>query len=429
MGSTSSKSETELPENKLESSSASESIHVEFERIEKNLNKSIHTELVKAEEDIAKLFIKSEKIKSSSNPEEISITVGTTSDRPKKTKKTNKSKLDETISATSPITSGQKRDMDLSKSNKLSETSESISATSPVTPGQKKDMQNLPTMSSSSETESVVANTNKALRGGLTESEIDIRVVPLTNQLNGGSRSLNFSDSSPFITSEVFKKSLEQTGGAIDSEFDSNKLLNIIMQMGGDASEKSEKSEKSTSSTSDDDDEKDDDDDSLFSDEDEDDEDDKDDEDDDDDVFTDGKEPIQVARLKNNKNTSSMSRLSTPKSKDDSSSTSTSSSSNSSSDSSSSSSSSSSNFSSSSSDSDKLVTPAESSMGLAIPRRVTKNEKNVAPMASLGGLNSSESASVYILSSESSIGSRDINLLSFDEPAWDKPKKSKKSKK
>ena len=50
MGSASSKSDS-LDENK----SASESIHVEFERIEKNLNKSIHSELVKAEEEIANL--------------------------------------------------------------------------------------------------------------------------------------------------------------------------------------------------------------------------------------------------------------------------------------------------------------------------------------------------------------------------------------
>jgi len=387
MGSASSKSESELPENKSANSSASESIHVEFERIEKNLNKSIHSELVRAEQDIANLFIQSETPKASasasaSNPEEISITVGSSSDKSKKSKKSKKSSKTE---------------------------SDTISATSPVTPGQEAEMKKLPTMSSSSESESVVAS--KDLKGGFTESEIDIRVVPLTNQLNGGASYLQFSESSPFITSEVFKKSLEQNGGTAESEFDSNKLLNIIMQMGGNDSD--DKKSDSDSESDDEDEESE----SLFSDDDE-----EDDEEDEDksDVFTDDKEPIQVARLKH-KNTSSMSKRLTPGSDDSSSSSSSDSSS------SSSSSSTSSSSSSSSSSSDEIVTPIESSIGLNIPRRARKDERN---LASLGGLNSSDSASVYILSSESSIGSRDINLLSFDEPAWGKPsKKSKKSKK
>ena len=384
MGSASSKSESELPENKSANSSASESIHVEFERIEKNLNKSIHSELVRAEQDIANLFIQSETPKASasaSNPEEISITVGSSSDKSKKSKKSKKSSKTE---------------------------SDTISATSPVTPGQEAEMKKLPTMSSSSESESVVAS--KDLKGGFTESEIDIRVVPLTNQLNGGASYLQFSESSPFITSEVFKKSLEQNGGTAESEFDSNKLLNIIMQMGGnDSDDKKSESDSDSDSESDEEDEESE---SLFSDDDEEDED-----EDKSDVFTDDKEPIQVARLKH-KNTSSMSKRLTPGSDDSSSSSSSDSSS---------SSSSSSTSSSSSSSSDEIVTPIESSIGLNIPRRARKDERN---LASLGGLNSSDSASVYILSSESSIGSRDINLLSFDEPAWGKPsKKSKKSKK
>lgn len=375
MGSASSKSESELPENKSATSSASESIHVEFERIEKNVNKSIHSELAKAEKDIADLFIKSEKTSrsSSSNPEVISISVGSSSDKLKK----------------------------------LSTDSATISATSPVSSNQRKQMNELPSMSSSSSSESA---SPKPLKGGLTESEIDIRVVPLTNQLNGGARSFEFSDSSPFITSEVFKKSLEQAGGA-ESEFDSNKLLNIIMQMGGDDEDKKSDEDSDSEDKEDDSEEKDDEDDSesLFS---SDDEDDEDDDEESSDVFAKGeKEPVQVARIHS---TSSMARR-TPKS--DSSDSSSSSSSSSSSDSSSSSSSS---DSSDSSDSEKLAS------SLDILKRATNT---IAPMASLSGLNSSDSASVYILSSESSIGSRDINLLSFDEPAWGKSKKSKKSKK
>jgi hypothetical protein len=377
MGSASSKTESELPEgNKLNSSSASESIKIEFERIEKNLNKSIHKEFVKAEHDINDLFIAAEtKFRKTDQPAEIiSVSVGTEST--------------ESSTESSP------------------KSVQTISSTSELTKSQAQAAKNLGTMSSSSETsespKSVKAKSSKRLTGGLTESEIDIQVVPL---MNGGAQ---FSESSPFITSEVFRKTLEQNGGVAESEFDSNKLLNIIMQMGGEDSESESKSESESDSdakhktkSEDSEDEDEDSDDDLFEDTDDDEEDDSEKKE---------EEGHQVARSVR----TSSERRHTPKDKDSSSSSEESSSS--------SELSSSSSSSKSSSDSEKFPTLSPESFGLAVPRRIS----------GLSGLNSSDSASsVYIMSSDSSIGSRDINLLSFDEPAWGKSsgKKSKKAKK
>ena len=374
MGSASSKTESELPEgNKLNSSSASESIKIEFERIEKNLNKSIHNELVKAEQDINDLFISAESKHKKGKPEEISINMTSESDK----KKLRKEIVD----------------------------SDGLSATSRFDTDQQAAAAQLGNLSTSDSSESPRSfkPSKFALQGGLTESEIDVQVVPL---MSGGASSLNaqFSESSPFITSEVFKKTLGQNGGAAESEFDSNKLLNIIMQMGGEDATSESDSDKKKSSDSEDEDDEESDSSDLF--DDEDDEDEKDE--DSDDVFE--KQDHQVSRSKKHKNTTS-SLIRTPE--DDSSSSSTSSSS--------SASSSSSTSEDSTSDSDKFPVLSPESIGLAIPRKI----------AGLSGLNSSESeSSVYIMSSDSSIGSRDINLLSFDEPAWGKSsKKSKKPKK
>ena len=367
MGGQQSKSEEEIPDKVSNSDSESE-IKIILEKVQHNVNKKIKQELEKAEDSIEQLFIRREKTKS--KPEIVSINMSE-SDKP------NPNLLyDSQLSATSPLSPKQKELM-----NKMNTNS---------------DLKSVSDSDSSSKSKSNSdSRPKKPQMGGLTESEINVQVVPLS--LKGGSNKFNanFSDSSPFITSEVFKKTLEQNGGAnVESEFDSNKLLNIIMQMGGeDSNEDSDKnSDKKDDNTEDDEDDEDDD---LFDSEDDDSEDAK----------------KKVSRPNYN---SKFERKSTPRDN-----SSSSSSNSSSSDSSSSSSSSSNDTSSSSSSNSTLV----KSVGLAVPRRV----------AGLSGLNSSDSeSSVYIMSSDSSIGSRDINLLSFDEPAtWGKAKakKSKKSKK
>jgi len=410
MGSASSKSESELPEiDKLQSSSASESIKIEFEKIKKNLNNHVNNDLAQAEQDINDLFIRNEcKTKTNAGPEVISISMSSSSPKlEKKLKKANKANISSeksvnTISPTSDFTKSQRKKA--SKITNLTSESENsdqtISETSEFTKSQQKQAAEIKNLTSESSESPKPVKRSKTLEGGLTESEIDIKVVPL---MSGGALNAQFSESSPFITSEVFKKSLEQTGGAAESEFDSNKLLNIIMQMGGEDKDSDNKKSTDSDSDSDSDDEDEDDTSDLFDDDDDDDE-----EEESDDVFEKEKEKeVKHQASRSHKSTSSMSRVVTH---DDSSSSSTSDSSSSSSDSSD----------SSSDSSEKLSSSLDTSIGLAIPRRVSR----------LSGLNSSESASsVYIMSSDSSIGSRDINLLSFDEPAWAKPdKKSKKSK-
>jgi hypothetical protein len=356
------------------------------------------TEENKKKDDISTVFYKSNSSQirtKESPPEVISIHLSDSESN--------------TISATSPVTRKQEKEMKNIRDNTTSDSDNTISATSTVDYKQKKEMDNIRNNTSS--------DSDKVGGGSFTESEINIKIVPL---MNGGSKNKNYkySESSPFITSEAFKEILEnngQNGGSQinESEFDSNKLLNIIMQMGG---------ETKSDSDSDDKDSDDEDSDDKDSDEDEDEDDDEDDEDDD--LFADS-ESTEAKKLERSKKakktkrltaTSSMSRSTTPDSSS-SSSSSDSDDSSSSSDSDKSSSSSNSDDSSSSSSSNKIL--SNSSISLAIPRRINSLVDSVS------------SDSVYIMSSDSSIGSRDINLLSFDEPvnnAWDK-KKSKKSKK
>ena len=332
--------------------------------------------------------------------------------------KPKKNKVD-TISDTSPVDTEQKENF---KKNIPLTTTESTNSLS-QTGGSDIDIQIVPLMKGGAKFNS------------FSESEIDIQIVPL---MKGGAKSKSkskskyeSSENSPFITSEVFKKTLEkntQKGGAkkntSESEFDSNKLLNIIMQMGGeDESPSSPSSSSSLSESVSDKKEKKDDSDN----EDDDEEDDEDDEDDDflddsedDEDSEDKEESSEMSRMKRSK----LIKRSSHTHDDDDSSSSSSSSSSESSESSESSSSSS----SSSSESHNFSQATSSLSSFFLP---TTNIRSVGRSKST---KSSDTDSVYIMSSDSSIGSRNINLLSFDEPtdqsAWNKKdKKDKKGKK
>ena len=349
----------------------------------------------------------------------------------------------DTLSQTSaPDTAQKKYFKNMGKHSLI--TSESSISNFSQTGGSEIDVQIIPLMKGGSMLPDSRAN-------NFSESDIDIQIVPI---MNGGQRSeakgksktnYTLSESSPFITSEVFKQTLEQhiqTGGkskaknTTESEFDSNKLLNIIMQMGGEHNSSESHSEykksehKKPEDDSDDDDEDDSDDEDLFEDEDDDDDEDEDEDEDKEDSST------QVSRTKKQKKQKSLpkrsfNRLRTPNS-DSSNSSSSSDRSSSSSSSESSNPSSVSSSSDSSSDSDKYYSAYTSSISSFILPTTTKKlsiTKNVS--RSTGSIASSieSSDSVYIMSSDSSIGSRNINLLSFDEPVNNaRDKKSKKSK-
>jgi hypothetical protein len=65
--------------------------------------------------------------------------------------------------------------------------------------------------------------------GGYEETEINIEI----QEMQGGYES-DGGESSIEINTMTFENTMEQKGGSTDPSFDSNKLLNIIMQLGGD---------------------------------------------------------------------------------------------------------------------------------------------------------------------------------------------------
>ena len=90
-------------------------------------------------------------------------------------------------------------------------------------------------------------NVAKAQRGGnYIESEIEIRIEDIASRNNMRGGNLSSESESSIQINTVDLTETVMMGGGIDSDFDSNKLLNTIMQLGGDM-ESSESSESENS--------------------------------------------------------------------------------------------------------------------------------------------------------------------------------------
>jgi hypothetical protein len=209
---------------------------------------------------------------------------------------------------------------------------------------------------------SLSANSTREQAGGYEDTEINIVIQNMNETQMGGNINVD-SESSIQIDTMTFENTLGQAGGNIESEFDSNNLLNIIMQLGGDDGSEGSDSNNSDVTSS-----------------------------------------VLSSSVSSNNGTSSFQRQATPKNnkkkparhydEDD--------------DSESSFDSDSDSDSSSNSDSDKID---------SIPYRMKK--KGVV------------SSDIYVMSASSSVGPRDITLMSYDDPLNYKPKskKGKSSKK